>query len=284
MADKGMTFMERSLPNAFLNARAPGVMMSAGRDNWSSALMLFGEQISNTNSNVSDEGGGASMRFTWAPFIAPGANLHFGVASSLRIPSQNNTSLNTSPISYTEAVRFRAKPESNISEIRLVDTGNIADVDKTQLWGIEFAGSLGAAGFNAEFINTQIQRKNSRDNLEFSGWYAQATWAITGEQRLYKGDKGLYDAVKPASDSSAWGVALRFSEIDLTDGPLQLRNAVFTPEINGGDQRNATLALNWYINSYLRSSINYVKVLEIEGGSYADKNLDALQMRLQLAF
>ena len=284
MADKGMTFMERSLPNAFLNARAPGIMISTGRDNWSGALMLFGEQISSAASNVSDEGGGASMRFTWAPFIAPGANLHFGAASSIRIPSQNNTSLNTTPVSYTEAVRFRTKPESNISEIRLVDTGNILDVDKTQLWGIELAGSLGAAGFNAEFINTQIQRKYSREDLEFSGWYAQATWTITGEQRLYKGDKGLYDAIKPASESGAWELALRFSEIDLTDGPLQLRNSLLVPEINGGKERNATLALNWYINSYLRSSINYVSVLNIDGGSYADKNLDALQMRLQIAF
>jgi phosphate-selective porin OprO and OprP len=284
MADKSMTFMERSLPNVFLNARAPGVMLSAGKDNWSSALMLFGEQISSTASSVSDEAGGASLRLTWAPWIAPGANLHFGIASSIRFPSQNNTSLTTTPISYTEAVRFRAKPESNISELRLVDTGNIIDLDQTQLMGIELAGSIGAAGFNAEFINTKIQRKNQREDLEFSGWYAQTSWTITGEQRGYKGDKGLYDGIKPASSSGAWELALRLSEIDLNDGPLQLRNSLWLPEINGGKERNATLALNWYLNAFIRGSLNYVSVLDIEGGNYQDKNLDALQMRWQLAF
>ena len=288
-ADKGLTFMERSLPNAFLNARAPGAMISAGRDNWSSALMVFGEQLSSSAAAVSDEGGGASLRLTWAPFIAPGANLHFGAATSVRIPSQNNTSLNTTPVTYTESVRLRSKPESNIIETRLVDTGNIIDTEQTQLWGLELAGSINAVGFNAEYINTTITRDNSRSDLDFSGWYAQTSWSITGEERIYKGDKGLYDGIKPTKPvgqggNGAWELALRISEIDLSDGELQLRNNALVPEINGGEERNATFALNWYLNNYLRTSINYVHVMDIEGGSFSGKDLDAIQMRMQLAF
>ncbi len=288
-ADKGLTFMERSLPNTFLNARAPGAMISAGRDNWSSALMLFGEQLSSTAANVSDEGGGASLRVTWAPLIAPGANFHLGAAVSLRAPSQNNTSLTTTPVSYTESIRLRAKPESNIIETRLVDTGNIIDVEQTQLWGIELAGSISAVGFNAEYINTTIQRDQGRSDLDFSGWYAQTSWTITGEERTYKGDKGLYDGIKPAKPvgqggTGAWEIAVRISDLDLSDGSLQLRNNLLVPEINGGEERNATLALNWYLNNYLRTSLNYVHVMDIEGGSFSGKDLDAIQMRLQLAF
>lgn len=288
-ADKGLTFMERSLPNAFLNARAPGAMISAGKEHWSGALMLFGEQLSSTAAAVSDEGGGASMRFTWAPWVGPDANLHLGAAASLRVPSQNSTSLTTTPVTYTEAVRLRAKPESNIIETRLLDTGTIIDVDKTQLWGLELGGSIKSIGFNAEYINTQIQRDKGRSDLEFSGWFAQASWAITGEQRSYKGDKGLYDGLKPAKSvgqggSGAWEIAARISALDLNDGALQLRNNKWQPEINGGKERNATLALNWYPNAYLRTSLNYVHVMDIDGGSYADKELDALQVRMQLAF
>lgn len=55
-------------------------------------------------------------------------------------------------------------------------------------------------------------------------------------------------------------------------------------EINGGEERNATLALNWYLNTCLRTSLNYVHVIDLEDGSYDNKNLDALQLRLQLAF
>lgn len=288
-ADKGLTFMERSLPNAFLVARAPGAMISAGRDNWSSALMVFGEQLSSTATAVSDEGGGASMRVTWAPLIAPGANLHFGAAASLRVPSQNNTSLNTTPVTYNESIRLRSKPESNIIETRLVDTGNILDADQTQLWGLELAGSINAVGFNAEYINTTITRDNDRSDLDFSGWYAQTSWSITGEERTYKGDKGLYDGIKPAKPvgqggAGAWEIALRISDIDLSDGELQPRNNVLVPEINGGEERNAAFALNWYLNNYLRTSLNYIHVLDLEGGAFSGKDLDAIQMRLQLAF
>lgn len=289
MGDKGLTFMERSLPNSFLNVRAPGAMIATGRDHWSSAFMLHGEQISTAASAVSDEGGGASWRTSWAPLIGPGATLHLGASLAIREPSQNNTASTTTPINYSDSLRFRSKPESNINETRLVDTGNIANLERTDLWGLELGASLESFGFNAEFINVRLHRKNNLDDLQFSGWFAQTSWSITGEQRTYKGDKGLFDGIKPIKSVEqggigAWELALRLSEIDLTDGNLVLRNSRLTPEINGGREKNVTLALNWYLNQYLRSSVNYVHVTDIEGGSYSDKKFNALQLRLQLAY
>ncbi len=38
------------------------------------------------------------------------------------------------------------------------------------------------------------------------------------------------------------------------------------------------------MNNYLRTGFNYVHVMELSGGSYADTNLDAVQVRMQLAF
>jgi phosphate-selective porin OprO/OprP len=288
-ADKGLTFMERSLPNAFLNPRAPGAMISAGKDNWSSAFMLYGEQISTAANAVSDEGGGAAWRTTWAPLIGPGATFHVGVSLAVRAPSQNNTASATTPITYSDSVRFRNKPESNIIETRLVDTGNIGNAERTDLWGLELGSSLKTLGFNAEYIDTTVHRKNSLDDVHFSGWFAQASWSITGEQRTYKGDKGLFDGIKPAKSIDqggigVWELALRVSEIDLTDGDLVLRNKVLTPEINGGEERNLTLALNTYLNPYFRASVNYIHLLDINGGSFPGKDLNALQLRLQFAY
>lgn len=174
-ADKGLTFMERSLASAFLNPRAPGAMLSSGRDHWSAAAMVFGEQLSSSAAAISDEGGGASLRLTWAPWIGPGANLHLGAAAGLRLPSQNSTSLGGTPGAYTEAVRFQSKPESNIITTRLVDTGTITQVDDTRLWGLELGGSRGAWGFNSEYIHTRVNRHSGLDSLDFSGWYAQTT-------------------------------------------------------------------------------------------------------------
>jgi phosphate-selective porin OprO/OprP len=291
MADKGLTFMERSLPNAFLNARAPGAMVSAGRDNWSAAFMLFGEQLSSAAAANSDEGGGISLRGTWAPLIGPGANLHFGAAASTRIPSQGNTPLTTTPITYADGVRFRSKPESNIIETRLVDTGatGIINVDRTDLLGMEIGGSWQAINLNAEYINTVVRREKTLDDLHFSGWYVQAGWVITGEERLYKGDKGLFDGIKPGSPvdqggSGAWELALRLSEIDLRDGDSVLVGSRQVPEVDGGKQRDATLAVNWYLNQYVRMGTNYIHVLDVEGGKYNKASLNALQLRMQLAY
>lgn len=288
-ADKGLTFMERSLPNAFLNPRAPGAMISAGKDNWSSAFMLYGEQISSAASAVSDEGGGAAFRTTWAPFIGPGKTIHLGFSLASRVPSQNNTASSNTPVAYSDSVRFRSKPESNIIETRLVDTGNIVNAERTDLWGLELGGSFKTLGFNAEYIDTAVHRKNNLDDIHFSGWFAQTSWSITGEQRTYKGDKGLFDGIKPAKGIDqggigAWDMAVRLSEIDLTDGDLVLRNKLMLPEINGGKQRDLTLALNTYLNQYVRVSFNYVHVLDLQGGSFDNKNLNALQFRVQFAY
>ncbi len=56
------------------------------------------------------------------------------------------------------------------------------------------------------------------------------------------------------------------------------------PEVNGDKEHNATLALNWYLNQYLCIGINYVHMLDIDGGSLYGKKLDAPQIRFQLAY
>jgi phosphate-selective porin OprO and OprP len=291
MGDKGLTFMERSLPNAFVNARAPGVMLAAGQDQWSTAFMVYGEQLATAASNISDEGGGAALRLTWAPLIGD-VTLHLGAAYAVRIPSQNNTAVTSgTTTTNTEGFRFRSKPESNISETRLVDTGatGIINVDRNTLAGLELGGSWKALTLNGEYISTQVQRDSGKADLSFDGWYLQGAWLLTGERRSYQGSKGLFDAIKPMRSvdqggSGAWELALRVSNINLNDGTITVKSGVATPEINGGEERNATLAINWYLNPTLRVSANYVHVLDLTGGTYDGKHLDAAQMRFQLAY
>lgn len=106
---------------------------------------------------------------------------------------------------------------------------------------------------------------------------------------LTKGDKGLFDGIKPARNIDqggigAWEIALRLAEIDLNDGSPVLQSGQCVPEVNGGKERNATFALNWYLNPFLRISTNYVKVLDIAQGPVDGKDLDAFQARFQLAY
>lgn len=52
-------------------------------------------------------------------------------------------------------------------------------------------------------------------------------------------------------------LGVRLSELDLNDAGVE-----------GGKERNASLVLNWYPESNLRFSANYVKVLSVDGGPH----------------
>jgi phosphate-selective porin OprO/OprP len=267
MADKDLSLMERSLPTALLKSRAPGAMLSWSGDHWSTAAMLFGEQLASNTTNQQDEGGGASLRTTWAPWIEDGATLHFGVATQYVEPTQK-------PGGAT--LRYASRPESRMTSILLVDTGVMAGVEDATLYGLETAATLGSLTFNSEYIRALVARASS--DARFTGWYAQAAWMLSGELRGYNVDNGIFKAIQPlhpvgTGGSGAWELTARYSQLDLNDGA-----------IIGGKETNATLGLGWYANPFVRISGNWVRVLDLDRGLYDSKDVDALQMRLQFAY
>jgi phosphate-selective porin OprO/OprP len=160
---------------------------------------------------------------------------------------------------------------------RFVDTGEIHDVDHYTTQGFELAGARGPWSLQAEYQATQVAR-DTGPSLGFSGWYAQAAYTLTGERRPYKVDRGIFDGIRPTSNFGkdgwgAWEVALRLSSIDLSDG-----------NINGGHERDASAALNWYLNPYLRASFNVIKVLGLDGGAMDGDEPTVFQARLQVAY
>jgi phosphate-selective porin OprO/OprP len=236
---KYTTFMERALPFAFLNLRQLGGMIGANGDNWTGAVGVFGDAV--TAQNNDDEGKAVSGRVTWAPLFDSDRVLHLGFAAQWRQPQQNASG------SKLETVRFRSKPESNLagdalfecstirasngtdadstnddcvpsrfdglsgagrSSGRLVDTGNIGgDVNDVALFGVDLAGVLGPVSLQGEWMQADVYRKTGND-LSFSGYYAQASWFLTGESRAYKADKGIFDLVRPKTNFAlgrGWG-------------------------------------------------------------------------------
>lgn len=272
-SDKNLTFMERGLPFAFVITRAPGLGLGTSGANWSLNGGLFGEPVG--NAQAGNDGYGAAARVSWAPLMSGDGLIHLGLGATWRAPTEDNSTNATGP--KFDTVRFRSKPESNILAQRFVDTGEIRNVDSYTTVGLELAGAIGAASLQGEYQATRVSRGTGAD-LDFSGWYAQAAWTLTGEARPYLGNRGYFDGIRPAHNfgSDGWGafeVALRLSSIDLSDG-----------NINGGSERNATAALNWYLNQYLRASFNVVKVLEVDGGPMDGDEPTVFQARLQFAY
>jgi phosphate-selective porin OprO/OprP len=283
MADKDLSLMERSLPNALLKSRAPGVMVSTSSEHWTASAMGFGEQLysnapsstagTGTTNSQQDEGGGASARVTWAPIIDDGELLHFGLSAQFLKPTQTPTG---------ETISFSSRPESFTTNLRTLNSGTIrGDVKNAKLFGAEASGVFGPATLTAEYIRAQVDRDltgRTGGDLTFAGWYAQASWMLSGEHRAYDADKGIFKGIVPlqpvgTGGTGAWELTARYSVLDLNDRT-----------ISGGREHNTTLGLGWYANNFVRLSGNWVHVYEIEGGPFNGQSMDALQARLQFAY
>jgi phosphate-selective porin OprO/OprP len=193
------------------------------------------------------------------------------------------------------AFRLRERPELNVdsNNIRLIDTGTI-DADHVWEWGVEAAGNWQNIYGQGGYYGYTIARRNSiLPDPSFNGWYAQASWVLTGEAKPYKADKAAFGLPTPADplsfDSSgigAWELAARYSVLDLND------NAGFagflTPVggVRGGRQNIWTVGFNWYPNNAIRFLLDYqhtnVSRLNTAGADIG-AHLDTVALRAQLS-
>lgn len=253
MSGHNLTFTERALSQTFVPGRGIGIGVQSSGAHWSLAGAAAGERPEGDVATEGDEGWNLSARGTFAPFVDPGRVLHFGVSAWRHEPQDSGN-----------ALRWRSKPESNVTGVFLVDTGQLTGVDDFLASAAEAAGVWGPLSLQAEYMRADLTRAKARD-ASFDGWYAQASWFLTGESRPYKVADGIFDRVTPKSSVGlggwgAWEVAARLSDVDLTDAGIV-----------GGQQRDLTLALNWYLAPNLRLMIDYVRVLELDRpGNAAD--------------
>jgi phosphate-selective porin OprO/OprP len=275
------TFMERGLQTAFVPGRNTGVKIHNSS---------FGNRLGwgiGAYKDVDDSGDGfddqsdynVTGRLTGVPFTNEDGSclLHLGMAYSHKFCDED------------ESIKYRSRPESNLSDVYTVDTGSINGVTGVDLLGPEIAFVNGSFCFQSEYVHTYLNR-TSADNLDFSGYYALCSFFLTGEQRVYKIDDGggEFGQVIPnqpfAFDASGWGawqMALRYSAIDLNSRDIQ-----------GGQEKDYTFGINWFLNPNLRMTFNYVlaniddRHTIINGTTIAidDDYLDIYMMRFQVDF
>lgn len=260
-------FMERGLPAAFYPFRNTGVValnsVLEQRATWSAGLFRHSDNFgdSSTNSKYS-----ATARVTALPYYADaGKWIHVGASASRRKPDN-------------ETARFSSRPESYVAPV-FADTGSIPS-DRIDLLGAEFSLTFGPASLQAEYYNAGADLVEEEEfgytgSADFSGYYVYAGYFLTGEHRTYNRGNGTIGRTIPKSNFrgeghgwGAWEVGIRHSELDLSDGPIE-----------GGEMRNLSLGVNWYLNPNMRVMWNYV---------YADfkdvGTADIAQMRVQFDF
>lgn len=246
-SDLFTTFIERASPTIFSPDRNIGIAINSSGTlgNAGAYTVSVGAFGSGTGTaSTDDEAKDIAGRFTLAPIAEKDKVLHFGIAGVHRIPDATS-----------DQMRFNSRPEAQIvnSEF-VVDTGNVTAIDNVNLLGLEAAGVYGPASLQAEYIMAQVDRKGATASSTLDGYYVEGSYFLTGESKNYK--NGKFDRVSPKQNFSlskggmgAWMVAARYSNLDLTDGP-----------ISGGEMSNVTLALKWIPHPNMMFGLNYIMV------------------------
>ncbi|HVX39202.1 MAG TPA: porin [Gemmatimonadaceae bacterium] len=245
-SSKYITFLERSYIDNFSPDRNIGLGYARWGSWWQTAFGAFTQPAGSTDASGRDEGYGLTGRVTFAPINSPGRLVHFGGAISRRTP-------NGDPAPDTNTMRFRARPETNVSQARFLTTGKIRLVDYATYLNGEFATVYGPASLQAEYTQVDVHRLTGLPTPRFNGGYAFVSFFLTGETRPYLVQEGEFDRVFPKRAIGAFEVAARVSKMDLND----LRTGV---NILGGNATNYTVGLNWHINANFKWMLDYTRV------------------------
>lgn len=256
------TFLEIALPvQAIYAGRRTGVDWMLLRPGW---FLNVGYYWAGDLQGDSD-GHMTAARFALTPRNAAGDVLHLGISASRETPDGTRDGRGRwNPPS----ARLRSRPETGLLDQRLVDSGVLAHADHTDRRGVEFLRIAGPLAAKAEYLDARVTL-NGRPAYVAHGWYAFGTWVVTGESRTYTGGN-LFDAV-PKSPWGALEFALRYSTLDLDDGPTQ-----------GGTEHDWTLGANWYINKYLKLQANYIRATSDRGDLRVDPRI--VEVRAQIMF
>ena len=208
------TFMEEPLPaEAFGLGRRLALGWDVHKPKGGVHVTLFGPDL---NGSIGDSGFASRVYFN--PTRDRFSLFHVGASIVVENMSRKT--------------RFFSHPESRVTEERLVDTGIFEDISEQRISVLEIAGAKDSFMFRGEFFRAKWLRTTDKDPV-FGGFYVQASWILTGES--FKYTQGKFLRVRPQNPRGAWEAAVRFSRVDLND-----------QTITGGEEKNLTLAVNWY--------------------------------------
>ncbi|MDM9653244.1 porin [Pseudomonas wenzhouensis] len=271
-SSKYKLFMELTPPTAVLGAgaRRLGIREDLIGSNWRWSFAVAQNPLGSraTEANA-DDAVDVATQLNINPIQEKQQILSLG--ASLRYQSSNDS----------DAQRLRARPQTDISSFRPVDTGGFISDGFTAMGvhGIYLNGPL-------ELWTEYFQQKHdsinggAADGEEpvFTGGYVLAGYMLTGEMRSYDPKNNVFGAVTPARGLSqggigAWQLAAGYSTLDLSDDG-----------VDGGEMDMLMLGVNWFPEQRLRFSMEYGNVLKVNGGPYDGDKPSFVQARAQLEF
>jgi phosphate-selective porin OprO/OprP len=249
-------------------------------------------------SGMFDEQQAALGRLAFAPWVTPQSTAVIGINGSYVFDTADATA-GVNPTST--GINFQNSPELRVDDegtagasLNLVTTGNI-NAETAYHWGADAGANwknFYADGGYYEFGADRRGIGAAGADPVFSGWYAQASWVLTGEAHRYDSASAAFHSPQPANPVNgsldgwgAWEVAARYSTVDLDYNKGLAGAATPAGGIRGGEQSIWTVGLNWYPNNALRFLLNYQRdqITRLSAtGAQAGQDLDAISLRLQV--
>ena len=285
-------FVERAMPvDALTPSRHIGLAAFTMGPMWSIKAGIFTTSVE--DKALAPLAGGnqywdAAGRVTFDPIRTPDSLVHLGASIRYERPNDATSGSNNRVLQPG----LNVDTEANVLNENLLGTQPL-DCAYTVLgenctknvldYGFEGAAVYGPFSIQGEYIGANYNRDAGlieflktpgAASLNFSGYYAFASWFLTGESRAttyrmdYRrpGTFGQLEPLNPVSEGGlgAWEFATRISELNLNSGGFLVYQGRSVPSnIQGGRETDLTLGLNWYPQIGIRFMADYVRVLQL---------------------
>jgi phosphate-selective porin OprO/OprP len=291
--DRFTPFMERSMIDQLVPARDVGAMIHG--QNLFNGILDYGLSASNGEQNGDSDTNGAKD-ITGRVAVRPFAWQKGGFLERLQLACSINAGNQSEAINPSTLRTPASVPFFQFNRTVMADGQRLR-------WSPEVVYFQGPFGFASQYFRmNQFMRPTSTGaasaiqvNVPFEGYYIQATYLLTGEERISYSQaidpKRPFDPHLNCFGPGAWEVVARVSRLRVGDivfapGPGRLAD----PAAVSNSATEMTLGFNWYLNKWVRAQFNYehawfgreVRLGPGPNGLFHD--LDSFQTRLQFIF
>ena len=254
-SDRNIPFAERSMGFLLTPLRDVGLMAhgSVWNDRFNYGLGIF-------NGDGLDDAVGGDVdspelvgRVVLSPFrnldVSLGEGFQFGGSFSYANVDRNNVNIIDKTTGLTTFFEVNARTKFNI----------IREAKTQKRYGVEAAWCYGPVLAWGEYVNLQysdVQTSSAQFDINIKEYYGALLWMVTGERPSMK--NGKLQAIRP--DRNLWqggwgalGLAFRY---DVFNGGDSAYEYLFEPPNSVQKATAYTIALNWYLNPYVKLLID----------------------------
>ena len=282
-SSRRLTFMERATPvDAYRPSRNIGLMYETLVPNYYLAAGVFGGEGTDRDRDV-EEGYAVALRGSFAPYMDENTFSHLGASYNYR---RNSADFDDEDGEEYESVRLRSREGARAMDIRLIGRNDIEGVEDFSRYALEAAWGKGPFSLQGEYLRVDLNLdpekgdvRTDQSSITLDGYYLQASYFLTGEQRNYRAFSGDFGAVRPHSvfgrgGTGAWELAARYAHADSMEHSRPGR---------GNKMDHYTLGLNWYPNQDMVFKLNYM-YFDYEGRGGVSNGNHVLAARAQFEF